>query len=232
MHNGSLKVQNHRSPGGVASSSKYRVLVLARLKSTNMIEYRMIWRFVSTAILIRCRRSSFLLEFCYGPIVDRNFVISIRGGCVRYFRSDTNAFVEANRKSPATDGDSRSDICVPELIPAIEFGVEWPSIVRFAVGPGSAHSDLHGYADDPSAKQTIQFRSAAEMFHSFGMRQVQNCSANGISAYAMPVRFPSANSSVLRLDPSRLALYTEPPKSVTNIRPPFRSRARPMPSIK
>ena len=31
-------------------------------------------------------------------------------------------------------------------------------------------------------------------------------SPDGTSAYAMPVRFPSANSNVLRFDPSRLAL--------------------------
>jgi hypothetical protein len=29
---------------------------------------------------------------------------------------------------------------------------------------------------------------------------------DGTSAYAMPVRFPSVNSNVLRFDPSRLAL--------------------------
>src|ERR1700722_7457205 len=37
-------------------------------------------------------------------------------------------------------------------------------------------------------------------------REVPPRSADGTSAYAMPVRFPSANSNVRRFDPSRLAL--------------------------
>src|SRR5208337_4110812 len=56
--------------------------------------------------------------------------------------------------------------------------------------------------------------------------------AGGISTYAMPVRFPSATSNVFLLEPSRFALYTVPAKSVMNIRPPLRSSARPIPSIR
>src|SRR6266481_5071048 len=41
--------------------------------------------------------------------------------------------------------------------------------------------------------------------------------AAGNSAYAMPVRLPTANSNMRRFDPSRLALSTDPPRSVMNI---------------
>src|SRR3981189_3266099 len=52
------------------------------------------------------------------------------------------------------------------------------------------------------------------------------------SAYAMPVRFPSAASNIFLFDPSRFALYTEPPRSVRNIRPPLISSERPIASIR
>jgi hypothetical protein len=54
----------------------------------------------------------------------------------------------------------------------------------------------------------------------------------GSSAYAMPERFPCASSSAFLSPPLSLAEYIEPPKSVTNIRSPLRSRVIPNPSSK
>ena len=44
----------------------------------------------------------------------------------------------------------------------------------------------------------------------------------GNSAYAMPVKLPSAKRSAFFSDPSRLQRYTEPPRSVKNMRPFFK----------
>src|SRR5207245_548863 len=54
----------------------------------------------------------------------------------------------------------------------------------------------------------------------------------GNSTYAMPLKFPSANRSAFFSDPSKLQRYTEPPRSVKNMRAFFKSKARPIPSMR
>jgi hypothetical protein len=55
-------------------------------------------------------------------------------------------------------------------------------------------------------KQRRDLSSGSFIVCSFALAGVVAQYPDGTSAYAMPVRFPSAISSVFRLDPSRLAL--------------------------
>src|SRR4029077_13544938 len=84
-----------------------------------------------------------------------------------------------------------------------------------------------GDADGELAAGGLQHQEKQEF-----RRAIYHLRLTGSSAYAIPVRLPSAACSIFLSDPSRFALYTEPPRSVRNIRPPLISSERPIASIR